>query len=79
MLQQRGRGNIKPAIAIAFEGDVGSRIDAILAIAMLNGFATKGEARRITLGIPRASLKAAQFDAHGRPPLLSDVVLRGSS
>ena len=61
MAQQRGRGNVKPAIGIAFEGDVGSRIDAVLAIAMLNGFSAKGEARRITLGIPRASLKAAQL------------------
>jgi hypothetical protein len=48
-------------MGIAFEGDLGNRIDALLAVAMLNGFSAKTEARRIALSIPRASLKAAQI------------------
>lgn len=48
-------------MGIAFEGDLGNRIDALLAIGMLNGFSAKTEARRIALSIPRASLKAAQI------------------
>jgi len=48
-------------MGIAFEGDLGNRIDALLAIGMLNGFSAKTEARRIALAIPRASLKAAQI------------------
>jgi hypothetical protein len=59
-MQQAGRGTIKPPMGIAFDGDFGNRIDAVLAVAMLNGFAAKGEARRITLSISRPSLKAAQ-------------------
>jgi hypothetical protein len=59
-MQAAGRGTVKPPIGIAFEGDVGNRIDAALAIAMLNGLAVKGEARRITLCISRPSIKAAQ-------------------
>jgi hypothetical protein len=48
-------------MGIAFEGDLGNRIDALLAVGMLNGFSAKMEARRIALSIPRASLKAAQI------------------
>src|SRR5262245_17295061 len=59
-MQQAGRGTVKPPMGIAFDGDLGNRIDAVLAVAMLNGFAAKGEARRITLSISRPSLKAAQ-------------------
>ena len=59
-MQARGRGAAKPPIGIAFDGDLGNRIDAVLAVAMLNGFAAKGEARRISLSISRSSLKTAQ-------------------
>jgi hypothetical protein len=48
-------------MGIAFEGDLGYRADAVLAVAMLNGFTTKGEARRISLSISRPSLEAAQL------------------
>jgi len=59
---QAGRGPAaKPPIGIAFEGDLGNRIDALLAVAMLNGFTGKGEARKIALSISRPSLKAAQL------------------
>jgi len=50
-----------PPIGIAFDGDLGHRIDAVLAVAMLNGFAAKGEARRIALSISRPNLKVAQL------------------
>ncbi|MEO8483513.1 MAG: hypothetical protein ABI634_14970 [Acidobacteriota bacterium] len=59
---QAGRGAAaKPPLGIAFEGDLGNRIDALLAVAMLNGFIAKGEARKIALAISRPSLKAAQL------------------
>jgi len=44
-MQAGGRGTAKPAIGIAFEGDLTQRVDAILAVAMVNGFASKNEAR----------------------------------
>src|ERR1043166_8423800 len=56
----QGRGTIRPPLGVAFDGDLGNRIDAILAVAMLNGMASKGEARRISLSVSRSSLKAAQ-------------------
>jgi hypothetical protein len=59
---QAGRGAAaKPPLGIAFEGDLGNRIDALLAVSMLNGFTAKGEARKIALAISRPSLKAAQL------------------
>ena len=61
MLQGRGRGAVKPPIGIAFDGDLGNRIDAVLALALLNGLSTKGEVRRIALSVSRSSLKAAQL------------------
>ena len=60
-MQGRGRGVVLPPIGIAYDGDVGRRIDAVLGIAMLNGFAAKGEARRITLTVSTPSLKTAQI------------------
>jgi len=58
---QAGRGTAKPAIGIALEGDIGNRIDVVLAVAMLNGFSTKSEARSIALGIASSSVKSAQL------------------
>lgn len=60
-MQARGRGAARPPIGIAFDGDLGNRIDAVLAVAMLNGFAAKGEARRISLSISKPGLKTAQL------------------
>ena len=57
----RGRGAVRPPIGIAFDGDLGNRIDAVLAIAMLNGLTAKTQARRITLSVSRPSLTAAQL------------------
>jgi len=48
-------------MGIALQGDLGNRIDAVLAIAMLNGLIAKMEARRIALCVSRPSLKAAQL------------------
>lgn len=59
-MQARGRGGALPPIGIAFEGDLGNRIDAVLAVAMLNGLIARGEARRIALCVSRSSIKAAQ-------------------
>jgi hypothetical protein len=60
-MQAGGRGSVRPPIGIAFDGDLGNRIDAVLALAMLNGFTAKGEARRISLSVSSSSLKAAQL------------------
>lgn len=61
MQQPTGRGAIRPPIGIAFDGDLGNRIDAMLAVAMLNGFAAKAEARRISLSVSQPSLVSAQL------------------
>jgi hypothetical protein len=58
---QPGRGPIRPTIGIVFEGDFGTRIDALLAVAMLNGFAARNEARQIALGVSKPQLSAAQL------------------
>jgi len=59
-MYQRGPA-VRPPIGIAFDGDLGNRIDAILAVAMLNGFTAKAEARRISLSVSRPSLASAQI------------------
>jgi hypothetical protein len=60
MQQPTGRGAARPPIGIAFDGDAGNRIDAVLAIAMLNGLTAKTQARRISLTVSRPSLASAQ-------------------
>jgi purine nucleosidase len=60
-MQAAGRGAAKPPIGIALEGELATRIDAAMAIAMLNGLSARGEARVISLSVSRTSLKAAQF------------------
>lgn len=60
-MQARGRGVVLPPLGVAFDGDVGRRIDAVLGIAMLNGLAAKGEARRIALSVSTPSLKTVQI------------------
>jgi hypothetical protein len=57
---QRGPA-VRPPIGIALDGDFGSRLDAMLAVAMLNGFTAKTEARRIALSVSRPSLVSAQL------------------
>ena len=61
MQQPTGRGAARPPIGIAFDGDLGNRIDAMLAVAMLNGFTAKTEARRISLSVSQPSLISAQL------------------
>jgi hypothetical protein len=53
-------GEVRPPLGIALEGDFGARIDAVLAVAMLNGFTAKGEARRLVLSSTRPTLVSAQ-------------------
>ena len=73
-IQTPGRGSVRPPIGIALDGDFGTRIDAMLAVAMLNGMTAKTEARRISLSVSRPSLVAAQLADvvstfyRGRPP-----------
>jgi len=61
MQQPTGRGAARPPVGIAFDGDLGNRIDAMLAVAMLNGFTAKTEARRISLSVSQPSLVSAQL------------------
>jgi hypothetical protein len=74
MQQPTGRGAARPPIGIAFDGDVGNRIDAVLAIAMLNGMTARTQARRISLSVSRPNLASAQVADviaafyRGRPP-----------
>jgi len=60
-IQTPGRGSARPPIGIAFDGDFGTRVDVMLAVAMLNGLTAKTEARRISLSVSRPSLAAAQL------------------
>lgn len=58
--QAQGRGAVRPPVGIALDGDFGNRVDAVLAVAMLNGFTAKTEARRISLSVSRPSVVSAQ-------------------
>lgn len=60
-MDEKQRGTTRSPLGVAFEADLGKRADAALAIAMLNGFTAKGEARRISLSVSRPSLKAAEL------------------
>ena len=60
-MQTPGRGSARPPIGIALDGDFGNRVDALLAVAMLNGLTAKTEARRIALSVSRPSLAGAQL------------------
>jgi hypothetical protein len=60
-MQAAGRGAARPPIGIALIGDLGTRLDTLLGVAMLNGFATKTEARSISLCITTSSLRTAQL------------------
>lgn len=59
-MQETERAARQP-LGIAFDGDLSSRIDAVLAVAVLNGLCAKGEARRISLTVSRPSLPAARL------------------
>jgi hypothetical protein len=60
-VQQAGRGAVRPPVGIALDGDFANRLDAMLAVAMLNGLTAKTEARRISLSVSRPSLVSAQL------------------
>lgn len=60
-MQLPGRGSARPPIGIALDGDFGNRIDAMLAVAMLNGLTAKTEARRISLSVSQPSVISAQL------------------
>jgi hypothetical protein len=60
-MQAPERAADRAPLAIAFDADLGSRIDAVLAVALLNGLTAQGEARRICLTLGGSSLTAARF------------------
>lgn len=51
----------RPPVGVAFDGDLATRPDAVLAVAMLNGMSAKGDARRISLSVSGPSLTAARL------------------
>jgi hypothetical protein len=51
----------RPPVGVAFDGDLGVRADAALALALLNGLTAKQSARRISLSVSRPSLTAARL------------------
>lgn len=51
----------RPPVGVAFDGDLATRADALLALALLNGLSAKQEARRISLSVSRPSLNAARL------------------
>ena len=61
----QGRGAVRPPIGIALDADIGNRVDAILAVAMLNGMTAKTEARRISLSVSKPSVASAQLAGGG--------------
>jgi hypothetical protein len=60
-MQATGRGAVRPPIGVALDGDFGNRLDAMMAVAMLNGFTARTEARRISLSVSRASVTSAKL------------------
>src|SRR5688572_15813828 len=60
-MQATGRGPVRPPIGVALDGDFGNRLDAMMAVAMLNGFTAKTEARRISLSVSRPSVTSAKL------------------
>src|SRR5260370_14427262 len=64
-MQFAGQG--KPPLGIIFDSDMGARIDAALALALLYGFEGKGEARLTSVSVSKANLQAAAYcEAVGR-------------
>src|SRR5229473_1985816 len=51
----------KPPVGIVFDTDLGKRIDAVLALALLHGFDGKNEARIAAVSISNPDLRAAEF------------------
>jgi purine nucleosidase len=51
----------RPPFGVALDADLAGRVDALLAVALLNGLSARNEARRIVLNVSRASLNAARF------------------
>ena len=60
-MQATGRGPVRPPIGVALDADFGNRLDAMMAVAMLNGFTARTEARRISLSVSRPSVTAAKL------------------
>jgi hypothetical protein len=48
-------------VGIAFDADLATRPDAVLAVALLNGASAQGQARRISLSVSAPSLAAARL------------------
>jgi ABC-type transporter Mla MlaB component len=51
----------RPPVGVAFDGDLATRPDALLALALLNGLTANQEARRVSLSVSRPSLTAARL------------------
>ena len=60
-MQTTGRGPVRPPIGVALDADFGNRLDAMMAVAMLNGLTAKTEARRISLSVSQSNLTSAKL------------------
>lgn len=49
----------KPPVGVVFDGDIGNRIDGVLALAILYGFDAKLDARVVSVSVSKANLRAA--------------------
>src|SRR5579864_1728088 len=58
-MQFKGQGI--PPVGIVFDSDMGNGIDDALALALLNGFSGKNEARIAAVSVSYPNLKAAEF------------------
>src|SRR3954452_9299313 len=58
---QFGSSSAKPPIGVAFDSDIGNRIDSVLALALLYGFDTKNECRTVLVTTSKPNLKSAAF------------------
>jgi hypothetical protein len=60
-VQASGIEEPRPPLGVVLDGDFGSRADALLAVALLNGLSAKNETRRICLSLSRPNLGTARF------------------
>ena len=52
-------GNLKPAVGIIFDSDMGNRIDTALAMSLMYGLDGKNETRVVSVSVSKSNLKSA--------------------
>lgn len=54
-------GGGKPSLGVLFDGDIGNRVDTVLALALLYGLEGKNECRAVVVTTSKPNLKSAAF------------------